>query len=192
MRFRIAAIILILFTTVMPGRTQEKDSDQLGMAIEYFQSGKYHEALNIFCKLETRHELNPRFKAYMGVCFYYEWDYANACAYLDKVLPLLTKLAPHERSFYYFACAESHFELQEYEKALPLYNEMATICYDNEKADAYYKIGFIYMFRQQWTDALDNFQSALVYYTQFRPDQKSRITQIRNMINGCAQEIERK
>ncbi|MDY5851214.1 MAG: hypothetical protein SPJ82_10180, partial [Prevotella sp.] len=61
-----------------------------------------------------------------------------------------------------------------------------------EKADAYYKIGFIYMFRQQWTDALDNFQSALVYYTQFRPDQKSRIAQIKNMINGCAQEIERK
>ena len=48
------------------------------------------------------------------------------------------------------------------------------------------------MFRQQWTDALDNFQSALVYYTQFRPDQKSRIAQIKNMINGCAQEIERK
>ena len=67
---------------------------------------------------------------------------------------------------------------------------MLSLCHDNEKPDAYYRIGFIHMFRQEWIAALDNYQSALVYYQKYRPDEKAKIAQIRNMINGCAEKID--
>lgn len=171
------------------GWSQQKDSDQLGMAIEYFQSGKYSEALTLFSKLETGHKLNPRFKAYIGVCHYYEWNYDKAAEYLETAIPELEKFSPQERSFYYYACAESLFNLGEYTKALPYYEQTLTLCHDNEKPDAYYRIGFIHMFREEWIPALDNFQSALVYYRQYRQEEKARIAQIKNMINGCVEKI---
>ena len=92
-------------------------------------------------------------------------------------------------SFYCYACAESLFNLGEYTKARPYYEQMLTLCHDNEKPDAYYRLGFIYMFQENWISALDNFQSALVYYRQYRQDEKARIAQIRNMINGCVEKI---
>lgn len=184
--------ILILLTTlsIQPSLSQSKDTDKLGMAIEYFQSGKYSEALNLFTKLEKNHNLNPRFKAYIGVCYYYDWKYEQATEYLSKAIPQLEKFSPQEQSFYNYACAESYFNLGEYSKALPYYTKMLSLCHDNEKPDAYYRIGFIHMFRQEWIAALNNYQSALVYYQKYRPDEKARIAQIRNMINGCAEKID--
>ncbi len=169
---------------------QTTDSEKLGMALEYFQSRKYHEALLLFEKLDKKYRLNPRFRAYIGVCYYYEWDYEKATAYLDSVIPKLEAFAPQERSFYYFAAAESHFNLKQYEKAMPLYEEMLQLCHDNEKADAYYKIGFIHVFHENWLSALDSLQSALVYYREHLPNREARIAQIRNMINGCCRKIE--
>lgn len=176
--------------SIQPSLSQSKDTDKLGMAIEYFQSGKYSEALNLFTKLEKNHNLNPRFKAYIGVCYYYDWNYEQATGYLSKAIPQLEKFSPQEQSFYNYACAESYFNLGEYSKALPYYTKMLSLCHNNEKPDAYYRIGFIHMFRQEWIAALDNYQSALVYYQKYRPDEKARIAQIRNMINGCAEKID--
>lgn len=187
-RLAITLFLTLAFATV--GRSQQKDSDRLGMAIEYFQSGKYSEALVLFSKLEIEHKLNPRFKAYIGVCHYYEWSYDKAAEYLEEAIPLLEKFSPQERSFYCYACAESLFNLGEYTKARPYYEQMLTLCHDNEKPDAYYRLGFIYMFQENWISALDNFQSALVYYRQYRQDEKARIAQIRNMINGCVNKID--
>lgn len=183
----IAAFASLALATTCPA--QPKDSDLLGMAIEYFQSGKYSEALALFSKLETEHKLNPRFNAYIGVCHYYEWNYDKAAEYLEEAIPLLEKFSPQERSFYCYACAESLFNLGEYTKARPYYEQMLTLCHDNEKPDAYYRLGFIYMFQENWISALDNFQSALVYYRQYRPEEQARIAQIRNMINGCVEKI---
>lgn len=159
------------------------------MALEYFQSGKYHEALLILQKLDKQYRLNPRFRAYLGVCYYYEWDYKQASAILDETIPQLAKFSPQELSVYCFADAESHFNQQQYDKALPLYEQMLGLCHDNEKGDAYYKIGFIHVYKQQWVPALDNLQSALVYYQKYNPDEQGRIAQIRNMINGCCEKI---
>ena len=184
----IISLFLILILS-SEGWAQQKESDQLGMAIEYFQSGKYSEALTIFSRLEKTNTLNPRFRAYIGVCHYYEWNFEKAALYLDEAIPKLDSFSPHERSFYCFACAESHFNTGDYSKALPYYEMMLNLCHDNEKADAYYRIGFIHMFNGKWIEALDNFQSALVYYRQYRPEEKARIAQIRNMINGCAEKI---
>ena len=185
----VVALALWLSATCLPAAAQPTDSERLGMAIEYFRSNKYHEALIILRDLDSKYTLNPRFRAYLGVCCYYEWDYAQATHYLDSVIPQLSSFAPQELSFYCFADAESHFNLRQYDSALPLYTQMLTLCRDNEKPDAYYRMGFIYLAREEWVAALDHFQSALVYYRQYRPEEKARIAQIRNMINGCCKKI---
>lgn len=181
--------MLFIFSSV-GCRAQTSDSDRLGMALEYFQSGKYHECLLLLQRLDSQYKLNPRFKAYLGVCYYYEWNYSKAAEYLDGALPKLEAFSPQERSFYYFADAESHFILSEYDKALPLYKQMLNLCHDNEKADAYFRIGFIYISKSQWIPALDNLQSALVFYGKYNPDKTARIAQVRNMIVGCSAKIE--
>lgn len=163
------------------------DADQLGMALEYFQAAKYHEALLIFQKLDKRYKLNPRFRAYIGLCYYYEWDYKKAVGYFDKVLPELKGLSPHELSVYYYAAGESYFQLQQYAKALPYFNLDLKVCYDKEKGDVYYRIGFCYMFQKEWHKAFDNYTMAEKYYNSFRDtsELKGRLAQISNMKKGC-------
>lgn len=181
-----------LLTTAGCAWAQQTDSERLGMALEYFQNGKYHEAMLILQDLNGHYRLNPRFQAYLGVCYYYEWDYRHATECLDKALPKLEKFAPQERSFYYFANAESLFNLEEYDRAMDNYRQMLALCRDDERGDAYYKMGMISTFREDWLAALDNLQSAWHYYTHFNPDRKARIAQIHNMIQGCCDKIKEK
>ena len=64
---------LLIFTLLLPLHAQGPDkSEQLGMALEYFSSAKYHEALILFERLDKEYKLNPRYHAYMGICYYYE------------------------------------------------------------------------------------------------------------------------
>jgi tetratricopeptide (TPR) repeat protein len=184
-------LYFVLFLLPLTLEAQQKDSEKLGMALDYFQSGKYQEALNILQKLDEHYDLNPRFKAYMGVCYYYKWDYKNACRYLDETLPKLDIYAPHEQAVYYYADAESHFNQAQYGEAVPLYEKFITVCYDNEKGDAFFKIGLCYTFRAQWQDACESLQSAQSYYQQFSntPANKARIEQIKKMINGCQEKL---
>ena len=130
----------------------------------------------------------------MGVCYYYEWNYEKATAYLDSVITKLDVYAPHERSFYYYADAESHFNLGHYRKCIPLYEQQLQVCYDNEKGDSFYRIAFSYMFLEEWENALDNFNSALSYYQRYRntPELKSRITQIQKMLPGIEEEVKKR
>lgn len=179
----------IVVTVALPAFTQKssrQDTQKLGMALDYLAAGKYHEALVIFAKLDRKYKLNHRFKAYMGVCYYYEWEYAEACKYLDEAIPHLDAYSPDERSVYYNIAAESHFELKEYGKAIPMYEKRLLVCNDNEKADALYRMGFCYMFQEKWGNAADCFRSALAYYTSY-PNRNgaARTKQLGNMINGC-------
>ena len=73
---------------------------------------------------------------------------------------------------------------------LRCYTQMLALCHENEKADAFYKIGLIYCLKKQWLKALDALQNALVYLQKYNPEKKSRITQIKNMIFGCCGHIE--
>lgn len=174
-------------------QTSFPDSKQLGKALDYFMGGKYHEALILMNKLDKAYNLNPRFKAYIGICHYHEWDYEQACRYLNDAMPQLEVYAPQERSVYYNIAAESHFMLEEYEKAIPLYEKRLLVCRDNEKGDAFYRLGFCYMFRQKWECAAEFFKSALLYYTKFMtPDSTSRIVQLERMIKGCEENIKTK
>lgn len=187
MRCRVLAVItvLVLSFSVGPAYGQVRDSDRLGMALEYFQSGKYHECMLLLEKLDSQYRLNPRFRAYLGVCYFHEWDYARCAACIDSVLPDLAGLAPQELSVYYWADGESHFNLGEYRKAIPLYERMLLVCHDNERGDAYYRMGFCYMYEKEWQNARECFEGALAYYERFRTgDRKARIAQVSNMIEG--------
>ena len=177
---------------ILSNKTQQhKDALLLSKALDYFISEKYHESLLILQQLDKKYRLNPRYLAYLGVCYYYEWDYKNAIKYLNEAIPLLGNFDPHERSLYFYDDAESYFYLNEYQKAIPLYQEMLTLCYKNEKPDALYRIGFCYMFAKDWMNARDYFAMALSEYEKYRntPDMKARIIQITNMIIGCQQHL---
>lgn len=132
---------------------RKEDAEQLARALDYFASEKFHECLVLLQPLNRRYKLNPRYRAYLAVCLYYEWEYAEAIRLFDEVLPLLQGLAPHELSLYYWMDAESYFALQQYARALPLYENMLPICWENEKPDAYYRMGFCHLFAAESSGA---------------------------------------
>ena len=185
------------------------DAEQLARALDYFASEKFHECLVLLQPLNRRYKLNPRYRAYLAVCLYYEWEYAEAIRLFDEVLPQLQGLAPHELSLYYWMDAESNFALQQYDRALPLYEKMLPLCRDNEKPDAYYRMGFCHLFAAESSEASSSekvsgssessgssaeerkkakecFELSLEGYLKYRntPNEKARIAQIRHMIGG--------
>lgn len=170
---------------------RKEDAELLGKALDYFTSQKFHECLGILEGLDKKYRLNPRYKAYLGVCYYYEWDYEHAVKCLDEAIPQLEAFAPHERSFYYWADAESHFNLQRYAEAVPLYEAMLPICYENEKPDAHYRLGFCYLFGEDWTSAWNELLKAREGYEKYRntPDMKARIVQIDHMLDGLKPKV---
>ncbi len=166
--------------------SRKKDAELLARAIDYFTSQKYHECLVILQPLSQRYKLNPRYKAYLGVCHYYEWEYEEAIRCLDEAIPRLEGFSPSERSLYYWMDAESHFSLQRYREAMPLYVQMLQLCHDAEKPDAYYRLGFCHLFLAEKDKARECFEQALLGYQTYRnrPDDKARMAQIKHMIQG--------
>lgn len=179
------------------------DAEQLARALDYFASEKFHECLVLLQPLNRRYKLNPRYRAYLAVCLYYEWEYAEAIRLFDEVIPLLQGVAPHELSLYYWMDAESNFALQQYDRALPLYGKMLPLCSDNEKPDAYYRMGFCHLFAAEASGASSSekvsgssaeerkkakecFELSLEGYLKYRntPNEKARIAQIRHMLGG--------
>lgn len=181
---------------------RKADAEQLARALDYFASEKFHECLVLLQPLDGRYKLNPRYRAYLAVCLYYEWEYAEAIRLFDEVLPQLQGLAPHELSLYYWMDAESNFALQQYARALPLYEKMLPICWENEKPDAYYRMGFCHLFAAEASRASSSessgssaeerkkakecFELSLEGYLKYRntPNEKARIAQIRHMLGG--------
>lgn len=186
---KLLVLLMITLLASPAARAQTSGSERLGMAIDYFQSAKYHEALLILQQLDRQYNLNPRIRAYLGVCYYYEWQYEQACKYLDALLPALSDFAPQERAVYYHCAAESHFNLKQYAKALPLYETQLSLCHENEKGNVYYKVGFCYMFAQQWQEAFKNFTYALIYYRKNTPAEVARISQTETMLAGIRKKL---
>lgn len=181
---------------------RKEDAELLARALDYFASEKFHECLVLLQPLNRRYKLNPRYRAYLAVCLYYEWEYAEAIRLFDEVLPQLQGVAPHELSLYYWMDAESNFALQQYDRALPFYEKMLPLCRDNEKPDAYYRMGFCHLFAAEASGASSSessgssaeerkkakecFELSLEGYLKYRntPNEKARIAQIRHMIGG--------
>lgn len=184
-------LFLSLAMYAMPASQRDNaipDRQMLGMAVDYFAGGKYHEALMLFIKLDKKYRLNPRFIAYMGVCYYHEQDYAMACRYLDRALPSVGVYSPAERRVYYNAAAESHFKTGKFAEAIPIYEKLTLICRNEDKADILYRLGHCYMQQEKWALAAEAFTSAAAYYEAFPQDGKqARMKQIGNMIKGCLQ-----
>lgn len=170
---------------------KEAAAEQLSKALDYFISQKYHECLIIMQELDKHYRLNPRYKAYLGVCYYYEWDYKQAAKYLSAAIPQLGNFSPHERSFYYWANAESLFNLQKYAEAIPFYQAMLPLCYANEKPDVHYRLGFCYLFAEQWNEAWNELLQAQKGYLKLRntPDMQVRITQVSHMLDGLKPKV---
>ncbi|RRD02191.1 tetratricopeptide repeat protein [Prevotella sp. OH937_COT-195] len=191
---RMLHVVLSLFAFIASVNSQSQEfqkgevAEKLGIAIDYFTSEKYHEALLIFNHLDNEFPLNPRFHAYMGVCQYYEWNYPEAGRLLSEALPKLGGLAPHELSVYYFHCAESYFYQEKYVEAIPYYEKHTNVCYNHEKGDALYRIAFCYLFVGNNATALEYFISSLYYYEKYSGNLTARITQIKNMINGLSKQ----
>ena len=85
-------VVMVLLLSSTTAFTQTRDSERLGMALEYFTSGKYHESLLILERLDKQYTLNERFHAYMGICYFHEWDYAKAITFLERAMPTLEVL----------------------------------------------------------------------------------------------------
>ena len=191
--FRLPIVLLCLLLSTSLCRGQMKDSDRLGIAIEYFQSGKYQEARNILLELDKSYTLNPRFRAYLGVCCFYEWDFAKAAEILDEVIPLLASLSPQEKSVYNYAAAESHFTLQHYREALPYFIQTMSLCHPNERGESYFKLAFCHLSEGDYVNAYVCLQQSLSYYEQYldTPAHQSRIRQIETMLVGAEAQIKR-
>lgn len=135
MRLRRLLLILLCFVSVSVFPQGKKaDTEALGRALEYFQSQKYHEALLIFQRLDQSYKLNARYKAYIGLCYYYDWDYKKATEYFDTFLPKLDMLAPEERALYYYADGESHFQLGHYDQAIVLFQSALALATTETRA----------------------------------------------------------
>lgn len=188
---RLLASLLLVFALGAAAQQTQPDTELLGMALEYFQGGKYHESLLIFQGLDKRYKLNPRFRAYIGLCYYKEWNYKKAVEYFDSVLPLLGGLAPHELSVYYYAAGESCFQMQQYGRALPYFEKDISVCYNLEKGDVYYRIGLCHMFMEEWQKAYDNYCLSENFYRMYRDEGnlEARLAQIANMKKGCLSAI---
>lgn len=165
------------------------DKEKLGRAIEYFQSGKYHEALLLFAYLSGHHKLSPRLMAYMGVCSYYDMDYKSATRLLDSSKDAVSVYGPSENAVYLFCNAESHLNLKEYTAALQLYEEYALVCHDNERADAMYKMGTCHKELGNTPNAIEYMESAIACYHQFNGlgDDSEKILNARKIIDSCRQ-----
>ena len=91
---------------------------------------------------------------------------------------------------YYNAAADSHFRLEEYAAAIPLYEKLTLVCRKEEKADVLYRLGFCYMQQEKWAQAAETFASSAEYYKAFTPTgSKARVRQLDNIIKGCLQKV---
>lgn len=183
--------LFIALLAALPLRAQLSDKDLLARALDYFQSQKYHEALLIFEPLDQKYELNARYRAYMGLCYYEEWKYDKATEYLDSVMADIVVYSPQERTTYYYADAESHFLQGRYSSAIPLYKMALLVCSNIEQGEQHFKLALCHLQLEQLQDALNQLKEAKECYEKFPvPDSKARLAQIGHMIGGIKKQLE--
>lgn len=166
--------ILLLFPLAVQAQ-KSKDSEVLGKAIEYFGGRKYHEAMLCFEKLSASYRLNPRFDAYLGVCYFKEQKYEKAAETLVRAIPSLEPFPPHERATYYYSCAESLFMLCRYDSARTYYDMTLPVCRKDELCNVYFRLGFCAIFLEDYDKAIDNLELAHYWFGQTaKPNREAR------------------
>lgn len=164
--------MVIFFATANGASQPLTDQQRLSRAVEYFQSGKYHEALLLFKTLDKAYKLNPRFLAYIGVCHFYDNNYTEAAQVLATMLPSIEKFAPQERSVYYYCAAESNYRAGHYPEAIPLFESQLLVCHDNEKGDAMFRIALCYLHTGNVSVAQEYLQQAIAYFRRYNSPDK--------------------
>lgn len=161
--------------------------ERLARAIDYFQGGKYHEALVLLQPLDSAYTLSPRLRAQMGVCLWHEEQWEAACRVIGDALPHLDAFAPEERAVYVYAEAESHFCLARYAEAAAAYDTYLTLCHSNERAEAHYRLGLCCAQTGEWTRAARHLAQADTCYRTLTPQKATpaRLRQIAAMRAEC-------
>ena len=91
----------------------------------------------------------------LGEYHFRKKNFANAIEYYDKAG--IDNLTNEEIASLQFHKAYSYFTLQDFEKALPLFNSVRQLRKDPNYFDANYYYGFISFYKQNYTEALNAF-----------------------------------
>ena len=168
------SIILLLLVLAFPQTSYSQtkydnisDKEKLNKAVDYFQSGKYHESIILFKQLEKRFNLNYRFRAYMGVCYYYDHEYRLCDSIISSVSDKLEGCAPHERSVYYYCAAVSSLETGKLKQAINYFEKTLLLCYDNEKGNILGHIAKCYLGLDKVDVAQEYLLSAKAYINSY-------------------------
>ena len=190
------SLLLCLVVIVAAAAPAGKASPQelLTKATEYFQGGKYHEAIINFEKLQQDYTLTPRYLAYLGFAYYKEGNYEDAA---KTLLPLLrdttrtaaiTALSPKEQSIYLYACGESLFHIGNYTSSLDIHTRMLPLVTGCDKGDVLFHIGMAHYMQGNYADAIPPLEEALSLYkanaTAGDDLHKARLNQIDKMLPG--------
>lgn len=186
---RVVLTLLIVVLCTFSAFGQQGDNEKLGRAIEYFQHSKYHEALLLFKTLDVKYELSPRFKAYYGVCCFYDMDYKEAVSAFEKALPRIGMFSPQEQALYFRCAAASNTKVRQYENAIPLYDRLLNICKRNEISGVLYGIGLCYMNIGNVSNAVEYFERAIAYCEPGNETSANvvSIEDIKKQINLCTE-----
>ena len=166
----ILLLLVLAFTQTSYSQTKYdniSDKDKLNKAVDYFQSGKYHESIILFKQLEKRFNLNYRFRAYMGVCYYYDHEYRLCDSIISSVSYKLEVFAPHERSVYYYCAAVSSLETGKLKQAINYFEKTLLLCYDNEKGNILGHIAKCYLGLDKVDVAQEYLLSAKAYINSY-------------------------
>ncbi len=178
--------ILFILPTAASAQQTEEDKELLSHAIDYFNDSKYQEAAQILRKLSDKYNLNARFLAYLALCEHHLWNYKEAAELFDSIIYDIDAYSPQEQNVYYFAAAESNFELGNYRKAEEYYRYSLLTCKNKEKADIFYKLAFCHIRENDNKLAAKLLQKSLDGYKKHPTgrDDSSRISQIEKMLRG--------
>lgn len=168
---------------------QTTDRERLGKAIEYFQTGKYHEAMLLFSYLNEHHRLSARTIAYLGVSCYYDGEYAEACKYLDQTADKISVYAPQERLVYYRCNADAHYRQEQYAEAIGMYERCCLVGDIASRQDSAYHIALCYIALKQWSQASEWLHTSLAYLEAMptNKDTVAKTQSIREAMEMCRQ-----
>lgn len=188
------SFLLCLLVIVAAAAPKTKPQELLTKATEYFQGGKYHEAIINFEKLQQDYTLTPRYLAYLGFAYYKESNYEDAAKTLFPLLrdttsqSTLTALSPKEQAIYLYACGESLFHIGNYTTSLDIHTRMLPLVSGCDKGDVLFHIGMAHYMQGNYADAIPPLEEALSLYkthTTAGDDlHKARLNQIDKMLPG--------
>ena len=160
--------------------------EMLGKATDYFQSGKYHEALLLYRRLDKSYKLSQRTRAFMGVSACYDGDYELACAILDSTLNDMQIYAPSEQAVYCYCDGQCHYALKEYEKAVSAFENHFNLCHPNERTDTLIMLARCHLELGNKYIAAEYLRSAIEYEKMFEPKGSSeKMQNILRLLELC-------